>query len=69
MRPTAHERPIISARRTYRWKFVRFVVALPISDVMFLIRHALQQKKITFSTMMTKSGTTVKIRIAVPLMM
>jgi hypothetical protein len=51
------------------WMFVRFVLALPISDVMLLIRRALHKKKITLMTMMTKSGTTVKIRSAAALLM
>jgi hypothetical protein len=69
MRPTDHVRPIISARRAYRWKFVRFVVALPSSDLVVRMRHALQRKKIAFRTMMTNSGPTVKIRSATALLM
>jgi len=64
MRPTAHVRPIISARRAYRWKFVWVVLALHSSDLVVRIRHALQTKKTALRTMMRNSGPTVKMRSA-----
>jgi hypothetical protein len=68
MRPTAHVRPKIRARRAYRSKFVRFLVALPSSDLVVRMRHALQKKKMALRIMMTKSGPTVKMRIATSLL-
>ena len=63
-RPTAHVRPIISARRAYRWKFVWVVVALYSSDLVVRMRHALQKKRTLLRTMMTSRGPTVKMRSA-----
>jgi hypothetical protein len=68
MRPTAHVRPIISARRAYRWKFVWVLVALLSSDLVVRIRHALQKKKTALKTMMTNRGPTMKTRSAIGLL-
>ena len=69
MRPTAQVRPIISARRAYRRKFVLVVgTALRSSDLVVRMRHALQKKKTALRIMMTKRGPTVKMRSAIALL-